>query len=213
MTSAAPIPAAWIRSRRAGLVARRAGLVARSAAAAALVLLAAACGSGGRAQPAAAGRPAGTSAGSCGGTGLRVVLDDAAAGAAAGSSFVPIDFTNTTRSRCHLSGYPAVALAASAAGSQIGVAAAPDRSRPARTVLLAPGGSAHAWLQVGDAMNYPAAQCRPVTARGLRVSLPGESGEHFLAHVFVACTKTPAHGRLLIIEPIERGTARRGTAG
>jgi hypothetical protein len=42
-------------------------------------------------------------------------------------------------------------------------------------VKLVAGGVAHAWLQVAEAGNYPAATCQPVTAHWLRVYAPGET--------------------------------------
>ncbi len=164
---------------------------------------------GGTGTP-AAGR---AGAAACPGTGLQVRLAAAEAGAAAGSSYLPIEFTNATRSRCRLSGYPAVALAAGASGRAIGTPAAADPSVRPRPVLLAPGGTAHAWLQVQDAMNYPAAACRPVTAAGLRVAPPGHGAARYLPHPLPACATAPRGRGLLTIEPVQPGAARRGTAG
>jgi len=161
---------------------------------------------------AGSGGTTGVAIASCAAGSLQVTLDTRAAGAAAGSSFFPIDFTNTSPSRCNLAGYPAVSFAATAAGSPIGAPAAPDHSVLVHAVTLAPGGTAHAWLQVIDAMNYPASQCHPVTARGLMVDLPGQARTSYLEHPFPACAAVLQGSQILTIQPIQPGRARRGTA-
>jgi Protein of unknown function (DUF4232) len=150
---------------------------------------------------------------SCAASSLRVTLDFHAAGAAAGSAFVPLDFTNLSRSACQLAGYPVVSFATGASGSRVGTAAALDRSVKVRSVALAPGATAHAWLQVIDAQNYPATKCHPVTADGLRVDLPGQHGTSFLSHAFPACSAAMRGSQILTVQPIQPGRARRGSAG
>ncbi len=100
---------------------------------------------------------------------------------AAGTYFLPIEFTNTSGRACQLAGYPAVAFTTGQSGQQIGTEAAVDRAVPARSVLLAPGGVAHAWLQILDTANYPAGKCHPVTAAGLRVVAPGTQDATYVA--------------------------------
>ena len=99
---------------------------------------------------ASAGRDAqqpGSGVSSCTAAGLRVRLDTGAAGVAAGSYFVPLEFTNISGQACELAGYPAVALTMGLSGAQVGARAATDHAVPAAPVVLAPGGIAHAWLQ------------------------------------------------------------------
>ena len=165
-----------------------------------------------------AGGPAvGTSGGkapvaNCSASRLRVTLDVHAAGAAAGSSFVPLDFTNISGRACRLAGYPVVSFAAGASGHRVGRAAALDRTVKVRSVALAPGATAHSWVQVVDALNFPVSKCHPVTAHGFRVDLPGQRGTSFVNHAFPACSAS-MHGRqILTVQPIEPGRARRGTA-
>lgn len=185
------------------------------AVAAVLAATVAGCGSvsatGGRAGSPTA-NAAGSAASGCPASSLRVTLDTGAAGAAAGSSFIPLDFTNISHGACRLTGYPVVSFATSASGHQVGTTAALDRTVKARPVVLAPGATAHAWLQVSDALNYPASQCHPVTAGGLRVNLPGEKGASYLQHAFPACTASMHGSGILTIQPIQPGRARRGTA-
>src|SRR5260370_12127874 len=87
----------------------------------------------------------------CATSGLKAKVDTAHGRAAAGSIYVPIDFTNTTRSTCTLFGYPGVSFVTSVPGSQLGRPAARNPADPAATVTLAPGGVAHATLQVAAA--------------------------------------------------------------
>jgi hypothetical protein len=163
------------------------------------------------------GAPAGTGTGTaavagCAASSLRVTLDIHAAGAAAGSSFLPLDFTNISRSTCRLAGYPVVSFASGASGRPVGTAAALDRSVRARPVALAPGATAHAWLQVIDATNFPARQCHPVMADGLRVNLPGQRADSYVSHAFAACAAAMHGSEILTVQPIQPGRARRGTA-
>ena len=205
------------RSRDAG--ACRIAATALVAMTAGIALALAGCGSmtatGTAGGPAASfgGSPAGTRAAAvCQASALRVSLAISAAGAAAGSSFVPLDFTNISRGTCRLAGYPAVSLASGQEGRQVGTAAAVDRAVRARPVLLEPGATAHAWLQVTDALDFPAGKCHPVTAAGLRVTLPGQRGASYLRHSFPACAAAPHGSGILMIQPIQPGAARRGTA-
>ncbi len=143
---------------------------------------------------------------------LQVTLDVSAAGVAAGSSYVPLEFTNASSSACTLAGYPAVAFASGVAGPQIGTAAAAEASMHPATVVLAPGGVAHAWLQILDVANYPSSQCKPVQASGLRVSFTSTQTAAFLAHPFPACANAMHGSDVLAVFPVQPGQAKRGTA-
>lgn len=194
-------------------------LAVTAGAAAAMAL--AACGSvqagapgtaqAGRTSPAAAASSPAAAA-PCATAGLKVVLDTAASGAAAGTYYVPLDFTNTTSRPCQLSGFPDVALTSGAAGAQIGPQAAADRSAAAATVRLAPGGTAHAWLQIADAASFPAGTCHPVMAAGMRVQTPGSRTASYVAHRLSACKAARRSGQILTVHPVQPGRARRGTA-
>lgn len=151
-------------------------------------------------------------AATCAAAGLRVQLDTAVAGVAAGTYYVPLEFTNTSAQPCLLTGYPAVAFTSGAAGRQIGSEAAVDRSVRTTDVLLAPGATAHAWLQVLDAANYPASKCHPVMAAGLRVVAPGSESASYLPHRVPACKATISGSQILVVHPVQRGRAQRGTA-
>jgi hypothetical protein len=156
----------------------------------------------GSAQPGAACAPAA----------LHIRLDTAAAGVAAGTDYVPLEFTNTSSQACELTGYPAVALTSGVTGRQIGTEAAVDHSVKATAVLLKPGGIAHAWLGIADVANFPAKTCRPITAAGFRVVVPGSQSASYLAHRVPACKEPARDGGILVVRPVQPGAAQRGTA-
>jgi hypothetical protein len=143
---------------------------------------------------------------------VQVKLDARATGVAAGSSYIPLDFTNVSPARCRLAGFPQVTIAASSAGKQIGAAAAADRSATARGTILADGQTAHIWLRVASIANIPSAQCRPVAAAGLRIALPGQSQTTFIGHPLTTCAKQVRGTDVLTVEPFRPGIARAGSA-
>src|SRR6266704_2148636 len=83
---------------------------------------------GGTAPSTAPAAPASSSAASpgsavtsgCSASALTAYVDIAQGGAAAGSTYVPIDFTNTSGSACTLNGYPGVSFVRSPTGGQLG---------------------------------------------------------------------------------------------
>lgn len=169
-------------------------------------------GSGQAAPPARVSPTARARAIACKTTELQVTLDLAAAGVAAGSSYVPLEFTNASASACTLAGYPAVVFSSGVAGPQIGSAGSAQVSTHTSTLVLAPGGVAHAWLQILDVANYPSGQCKPVQASGLRVSFGGTQTAAYLAHPFQACQNVLRGSDVLAVFPVQPGRARRGTA-
>ena len=116
---------------------------------------------------AASSQPAASTA-ACATSALHVVVPSSSGNAAAGSSFYPIQFSNTSGSPCTLFGYPGVSFVKAAGGSQIGTAATRDSALPAKLISLSPGQTVHATLQVVDAMNYPSGGCGLVTAHWLK---------------------------------------------
>ena len=160
--------------------------------------------------------PTGPSAGggltTCHTAALRLTLDSRQADAAAGSTYYPIDFTNTSADPCALGGYPGVSFvtAADATGRQLGAAAQRNPQFGSLVVRLNPGGQAHAWLQVAQAGNYPASACSPTTARGLRIYPPDQTQAGYIQQDFPACATTSA--QVLTIMPMRSGQGTRGTA-
>ena len=197
----------------------------RSIAVAALAggtLAVAACGSlaaptgpdaGGVSPAASASRPASSSAaaGSCSLSAVKLSLDSAAAGVAAGSSFVPLEFANVSASPCMLPSYPGVTFASGAGGPAIGLPAVQQDKTAAQAVILAPGQLAHSWLQIVAPANYPAARCHPVTAQGLLVRLASSGPATFLADSISACAQPPSGSAPLGVFPVRAGQPQRGT--
>jgi hypothetical protein len=147
----------------------------------------------------------------CRSASLQVTVNASQAGGAAGSMYYPVDFTNTSSAPCGLYGYPGVSFvtADSGAGRQIGAAAQENPGLPKVAVRLAADGVAHAWLQVAEAGNYPAATCQPVTAHWLRVFAPGETEALYVNHAFNACSSASAP--LLTVMPVRSGQGVQGT--
>ena len=158
-------------------------------------------------------RPAPAAVAACASSALRVSLDTSVEAVAAGSSYLPLDFTNTAHSACRLTGYPDVAFISGVPGHRIGGPATRDQGVAAHPVTLAPGATAHAWLAVSAAANYPAGQCHPVTAHALRVQAPGRRGVSYVRHEFPACAAASlSGGSILAVQPVQPGRAKRGTA-
>ncbi len=159
------------------------------------------------------GRPASGTSGLalCQPSSLQVTVNASQAGGAAGSTYLPVDFTNTSSSPCGLYGYPGMSFvtAGDGSGSQIGAAAQKNPAFGKVPVQLAAGGVAHAWLQVAEAGNYPAATCQPVTAHWLRVYAPGETQALYVSHAFDACSSASAP--LLTVMPVRSGQGVQGT--
>jgi len=141
---------------------------------------------------------------------LLISVDDSQAGGSAGSAYYPLNFTNASAKACELYGYPGVSFVAAPAGTgqQIGAAAQRSRAFAKVAVRLVPGGTAHAWLQVTVAGNYPASTCEPVTAHWLRVFPPGETQAGYVGHSFSACSS--ASPVLLTVLPVRAGKALAG---
>jgi hypothetical protein len=143
----------------------------------------------------------------CRAPGLLVTLNTAAAGAAAGSEYLPVDFTNGTWASCRLAGYPGVAFVTGPGGRRIGGLVTRYAGLRVRRVVLAPGETAHAWLIVAAASDYPPSRCHPVTAGWLRVRAPRQRGYDYVKHSFLAC----AGASILTVQPVWPGRGARGT--
>jgi Protein of unknown function (DUF4232) len=188
---------------------------------AAAAVVTAGCGSTAAPTGAAGGSPSPTVHGSgvasrhsCQSSAMKVTLDESAGGVAAGSSYVPLQFENTSSSPCTLPSYPQVSFASGSAGPDIGLPAAQaqGQSDTTKTVTLAPGQTAYAWLRIMDAAAFPASACKPVTAQGLRVSFAASTSTAFIAEAMQACQGSPQGGSILAVYPMQSGHAARGTA-
>jgi Protein of unknown function (DUF4232) len=146
----------------------------------------------------------------CQSSSLQVTVNTSQADAAAGSTYYPVDFTNTSSSACGMYGYPGISFvtAGSGTGTQIGAAAQENPAFGKLAVRLAPGGVAHAWLQVATAGNFPTAACQPKAVDWLKVFPPDQTVAIYVNHSFDACASmgTP----LLFVMPVRAGQGARG---
>ena len=178
--------------------------------------------SGGAAASSAPASPASSPAAShgstvaagCSSSVLSAHVDLAQGGAAAGSTYVPIDFTNTSGSACTMEGYPGVSFVRAPSGGQLGNAAARNPAAPPAMVTLAPGGVAHAILQVAEAGNYSQSACTPVTAHWLRIFPPNQATAIYAHYEVQACSaKLPAKlGSQLAVYVVRPGEGKAGRA-
>jgi hypothetical protein len=122
---------------------------------------------------------------------------------AAGSIFYPLQFTNLSRHACAMRGFPGVS-AIDRNGHQLGSPAGWDHVVPARTVVLAPGATAHTILRWSDVTISTTTSCHPVNSTfELRVYPPGQRQATFAAFDLPACSHAgPVY---LDVEPIVPG--------
>jgi len=126
---------------------------------------------------------------------------------AAGSAFYPLQFTNLGRHACAMRGFPGVS-AVDRNGHQLGSPAGWDHTRPVRTVVLAPGATAHAILRYGDVTVATAPGCHPVSSMvELRVYPPDQRQATYAAFSTEACSHTgPVY---LDVTPLQAGVGTR----
>ena len=100
--------------------------------------------------------------------------------------------TNKSTSACTLQGWPGVSFVGGGNGTQIGQAAAFDKTSSHAVVTLAgSGGTAKSTLRIVQAGNYSAADCKPTKADGFRVYPPGQKASIFASKTgFTACAST-----------------------
>lgn len=151
-------------------------------------------GSGG-----AGGGPAG-----CATRDLRAALGTA--NGAAGSVYLPVEFTNVSGATCTLYGYPGVSLLAGSPPAQVGAAASRTNTAAPTLVTLAPGQTANALLRVVDALNYPTATCSPTPATELRVYPPNQTAPIDLPFKSTGCASTSVN--LMMIGVVQAGNGQ-----
>ena len=118
---------------------------------------------------------AGSGLAACATSALSVSLDTNQGGGAAGSTYLPINFTNTSGAGCALYGYPGVSFVTGPGGTQIGAAATRASSASSISVTLAAHATAHAWLQVVEGRQLPGVDL-PTGHRALAEGVP--AGQH-----------------------------------
>jgi hypothetical protein len=168
-------------------------------------------------SPAAGGSPAAapthkpvpnTSLAACDTANLSVSLKSNTGGGAAGSTYIPIEFTNTSDAACALYGFPGVSFVTGQNGSQIGAPAKRSGSFSDVTVTVASHATAHAGLQVAEAGNYPASSCHAVSAHFLKVYPPGNLDPAYVSYSDQTCSS--AKVATMTIDPVRTGPAQQG---
>lgn len=115
-----------------------------------------------------------------------------------GGTYYTLEFTNVSDRTCRLYGYPEVSAYQASpvtgqdpvAGSRIGGAAVRDTSVRPKPVMLAPGATAHAVLQVVITASTQPAGCAQVTAEELGITLPTQGRPAFVpAHIALCSAK------------------------
>ena len=169
------------------------------------------CGSVTAGGSAATGATAHAGLTTCQSASLTVTVNTGQASALAGSTYYPVEFTNTSKAACGMSGFPGVSFVSAdgSSGRQIGAAAQQDPAYSTLAVKIPAGGTAHAWLQVAVASNYPASDCKPVSAHWLRITAPRATAAGYVSFSSGACSS--AATPLLIIMPVRAGKAVQGT--
>jgi hypothetical protein len=152
--------------------------------------------------------PAASGLAACDTANLQVSLKSNSGGGAAGSTYVPIQFTNTAGAACALYGYPGVSFVTGQNGSQVGAPARRSGSFANVTVSVAAHATAHAWLQVAEAGNYPASSCHPVSTHFLKVYPPGNTAPAYVS--FSSQTCSSAKVVTMTIDPVRTGVAEQG---
>jgi hypothetical protein len=141
---------------------------------------------------------------------LRVRVNKVRGGAAAGTSYFPLDFTNTSGHSCDMYGFPGVSFVTGNPGSQIGAPASRVTTFGPETVTLASGASAHAWLGIVDAGNYSPSACGPVTAHWLKIYPPDQFTALYTKFTAQVCSKKITASAPLLILPIRPGAGTPG---
>ena len=143
---------------------------------------------------------------------LRVTVSGIRGGAAAGTNYVPLDFTNISSHSCEMYGFPGVSFVTGHPGTQIGDAASRVTTFGSETVTLASGGTAHSWLGIADAGNFPASACRPVTAHWLKAYPPDQFAALYASFTTTVCSKKITGGSTpLTVTPVRPGPGVAGT--
>jgi len=155
-------------------------------------------------SPSPAPGPSSAGVAACATSALHVAVPSGSGNAAAGSSYYPIQFSNTSSSPCTLYGYPGVSFVGAVGGSQIGAAATRNSAFAAKLISLSPGQTVHATLQVVDAMNYPSGGCGPVTAHWLKIYPPNQTAPLYVSFTAQTCSKPKT---VLSVQTVQTGSS------
>jgi hypothetical protein len=155
-------------------------------------------------SPSPAPGPSSAGVAACATSALHVAVPSGSGNAAAGSSYYPIQFSNTSSSPCTLYGYPGVSFVGAVGGSQIGAAATRNSTLAAKLISLSPGQTVHATLQVVDAMNYPSGGCGLVTAHWLKIYPPNQTAPLYVSFTAQTCSKPKT---VLSVQTVQAGSS------
>ena len=182
-------------------------VIAAASAAGLIAVTASAAGSSGAELAADTARTTAAAIPACTADNLGVWVAISQLDGAAGSAFYPLQFTNLGRHACAMRGFPGVS-AVNRNGHQLGSPAGWDHTRPVRTVVLAPGATAHSVLRYGDVTVATAPGCHPVSSMvELRVYPPGQRQATYAAFSAEACSHTgPVY---LDVTPVQAGVGTR----
>jgi Protein of unknown function (DUF4232) len=188
-----------------GKTARRTtAALAATAAAAGLIALTAvsAAGSPGTVLASGTARTTATSVPACTAHDLGAWVAITQGNGAAGSVYYPLQFTNLSRHACAMRGFPGVS-ALDRAAHQVGSPAGRDHAVPVRTVVLAPGATAHSVLRLSDVvLSTPG--CHPVySGIELRIYPPDQRRATLAAYDLAACAH--AGPVFLHVGPVQAG--------
>jgi len=191
------------------ITARRITAVIAAASAAGLIAAAAVAGSSGTVLASDTARTTAAAVPACTAADLGVWVAVSQSDGAAGSIFFPLQFTNLSRHACAMRGFAGVS-AINSNGHQLGSPAGWDHTRPVRTVVLAPGATAHSVLRYADVTVATAPGCHPVSSMfELRVYPPNQRQATFAAFSMEACSHTgPVY---LDVTPIQAGVGTRNS--
>ena len=191
-------------SRRAAAVIAAAGLIAAGLIAASAAV---AAGSSGAVLAADTSHAAPAAVRACTADDLGVWLAVAQLDGAAGSVYYPLQFTNLSRHACAMRGFAGVS-AVDRNLHQLGSPAGRAHVVPVRTVVLAPGRTAHAVLRYGDVTVSTAPACHPTFRTfELRVYPPGQYHATYAAFDFEVCSHAgPVY---MDIGPLQAGVGTR----
>jgi len=170
--------------------ARRATAVIAAVSAAGLIAASAAVtvGSSGAALAADTSRTAPAAVRACTADDLGAWVAVSQLDGAAGTTYYPLQFTNLSRHACAMRGFPGVS-AVDRNLHQLGSPAGRAHVVPVRTVVLAPGRTAHAVLRYGDVTVSTAPGCHPTLRTfELRVYPPGQHHATYAAFDFEVCS-------------------------
>jgi len=133
---------------------------------------------------------------------MKVLVDQSAARRTADGTYVPVDLINQWREECELRGYVSVTGVATTAGHDAHAVHIPGT---VTSVVLGQDYAAHVWVLIAKAPGGAASGCRPLTATGLRISLPANTGYDWVPYPFTACAGSGQ--AILSIRPALQGLA------